>query len=177
MLCEECYHSQLSVVVNPNILYKNYIYLSGTSQTLINYFTELADYIINKTVKNGTIVEIASNDGTQLNIFKQKGWITIGVDPAENLSIMSSINNDIYCDFWNDKVANAIISKYTNIDVILAQNVLAHTHDVNEFIKSCKIIMNDQTKLFIQVSQANMVRDNQFDTVYHEHLSFLILIL
>lgn len=172
MLCEECYHSQLSVVVNPNILYKNYIYLSGTSQTLINYFTELADYIINKTVKNGTIVEIASNDGTQLNIFKQKGWITIGVDPAENLSIMSSINNDIYCDFWNDKVANAIISKYTNIDVILAQNVLAHTHDVNEFIKSCKIIMNDQTKLFIQVSQANMVRDNQFDTVYHEHLSF-----
>jgi nucleoside-diphosphate-sugar epimerase len=172
MLCEECYHLQLSIVVNPNILYKNYIYLSGTSQTINNYFTELADYIINKTVKYGTIVEIASNDGTQLNIFKQKGWNTIGVDPAENLSIMSSINNDIYCDFWNEKVANNINSKYSNIDVILAQNVLAHTHDVNEFIKSCKIIMNDQTKLFIQVSQANMVRDNQFDTVYHEHLSF-----
>lgn len=172
MLCEECYHLQLSVVVNPSILYKNYIYLSGTSHTINNYFTELADYIINKTVKNGTIVEIASNDGTQLNIFKKKGWTTIGVDPAENLSIISSINNDIYCDFWNDKVANAIISKYTNIDVILAQNVLAHTHDVNEFIKSCKIIMSNQTKLFIQVSQANMVRDNQFDTVYHEHLSF-----
>jgi nucleoside-diphosphate-sugar epimerase len=172
MLCEECYHLQLSIVVNPNILYKNYMYLSGTSETLTNYFTELADYIINKTVKIGTIVEIACNDGTQLNIFKQKGWSTIGVDPAENLSIMSNINNDIYCDFWNDKVANAILSKYTNIDVILAQNVLAHTHDVNEFIKSCKIIMSDQTKLFIQVSQANMVRDNQFDTVYHEHLSF-----
>ena len=172
MLCEECYHLQLSIVVNPNILYKNYMYLSGTSQTLTNYFTELADYIINKTVKNGTIVEIACNDGTQLNIFKQKGWSTIGVDPAENLSIISSINNDIYCDFWNEKVANNINSKYTNIDVILAQNVLAHTHDVNEFIKSCKVIMNPETKLFIQVSQANMVRDNQFDTVYHEHLSF-----
>ena len=172
MLCEECYHLQLSVVVNPSILYKNYIYLSGTSQTINNYFTELADYIINKTVKNGTIVEIACNDGTQLNIFKQKGWTTIGVDPAENLSIISSINNDIYCDFWNDKVANDIISKYTNINVILAQNVLAHTHEVHDFIKSCKIIMSDQTKLFIQVSQANMVRDNQFDTVYHEHLSF-----
>jgi nucleoside-diphosphate-sugar epimerase len=172
MLCEECYHLQLSIVVNPNILYKNYLYLSGTSQTLTNYFTELADYIISKTVKNGTIVEIACNDGTQLNIFKQKEWTTIGIDPAENLSIMSSINNDIYCDFFNENVAKNIISKYTNIDVILAQNVLAHTHDVNEFIQSCKIIMNNKTKLFIQVSQANMVRDNQFDTLYHEHLSF-----
>ena len=172
LLCKECYHLQLSVVVNPYILYKNYMYLSGTSQTLTTYFTELADYIINKTVKNGTIVEIACNDGTQLNIFKQKGWTTIGVDPAENLLTMSSINNTIYCDFFNEKVATNITSKYSNVDVILAQNVLAHTHDVNEFIKSCKIIMNDKTKLFIQVSQANMVRDNQFDTVYHEHLSF-----
>jgi 2-polyprenyl-3-methyl-5-hydroxy-6-metoxy-1,4-benzoquinol methylase len=172
MLCKHCYHLQLSIVVNPNILYKNYMYLSGTSQTLTNYFTELTDYIINKTVKNGTIVEIACNDGTQLNIFKQKGWTTIGVDPAENLSIISSINNDIYCDFWNELVATDIISKYHNVNVILAQNVLAHTHDVHEFIKSCKVIMNDETTLFIQVSQANMIRDNQFDTVYHEHLSF-----
>lgn len=172
MLCKKCFHLQLNTVVNPNLLYRNYIYTSGTSNTLIKYFNDLANKIINNTKKNGTILEIACNDGSQLNIFKEKGWTTIGIDPAKNLYSKSSINNDIYCDFLNEKICKSIKEKYTEIDVILAQNVFAHTDDINEFINSCKLCMNNNTKLYIQVSQANLVREKQFDTVYHEHLSF-----
>ena len=174
VICNNCYHLQLNHVVNSNILYKNYIYESGTSNTLLEYFNSLylkIDKLI-KNKKNKTIIEVACNDGSQLNIFKQGGWDTIGIDPAENLYKISSINHEIYCDFLNENVAQKIINKKENIDIILCQNVFAHTNNINEFITSCKICMNNDTKLFIQVSQANLVRDNQYDTVYHEHLSF-----
>jgi len=171
MLCNTCYHLQLSEVVNPNILYKNYIYVSGTSNTLVKYFDNLSDYIISDS-KSGTIVEIACNDGSQLNIFKEKNWVTIGVDPAENLYQYSSKKSDIYCSFWNIETSEKIKERYNTVDVILCQNVFAHTDNINEFLESCKLLMNDKTRLYIQVSQANLVRDNQFDTVYHEHLSF-----
>lgn len=174
MICNTCYHLQLEHVVNSNILYKNYIYESGTSKTgkkyFENIFSKIDQFIGRKETK--TVLEIACNDGTQLNYFKEGGWITIGVDPAKNLAEISSANHDIYCDFFNEKIATNIKKKYKNIDIILCQNVFAHTHNINEFISACKICMNEKTKLYIQVSQANLVRDVQYDTVYHEHLSF-----
>jgi|TARA_B110000285_G_scaffold151746_1_gene169419 nucleoside-diphosphate-sugar epimerase/2-polyprenyl-3-methyl-5-hydroxy-6-metoxy-1,4-benzoquinol methylase len=174
MVCQNCFHLQLEHVISPNILYKNYIYESGTSDTLLNYFNNLFIKINNLIQKTGkkTIIEVACNDGSQLDFFKKGGWNTVGIDPAENLAEISGINHDIYCDFLNENITTIINEKYKNIDVILCQNVFAHTNNINEFISACKICMNDNTRLFIQVSQANLVRDNQYDTVYHEHLSF-----
>lgn len=173
MLCENCFHLQLSHVVNSKLLYKDYIYKSGTSKTLLKYFDDLYNKINGKIeCENKTVIEIACNDGSQLNFFKEGGWNTIGVDPAKNLALISGKNHDIYCDFMIENVATSIMNKYNKIDVILCQNVFAHTDDIDEFIRACKICMNNNTKLYIQVSQANLIRDNQYDTVYHEHLSF-----
>jgi nucleoside-diphosphate-sugar epimerase len=173
MLCSKCFHLQLSHVVNSNLLYKDYIYESGTSNTLVKYFDDLYQKINNKIKSNNkTIIEVACNDGSQLNFFKKGNWNTIGVDPAKNLALISSKEHDIYCDFMIEQIARDIINKYTKVDVILCQNVFAHTDNIDEFIRACKICMNNNTKLYIQVSQANLVRDIQYDTVYHEHLSF-----
>ncbi len=169
--CEDCFHLQLSHAVNPDLLFKNYLYVSGTSQTLKDYFDWFAnlsfDYF-QGTPK--TVLDIACNDGTQLNSFKAKGLTTYGIDPATNLHPVSSANHEVICDYFTSEYVEHYKSK--NLDIINAQNVFAHNDYPLEFLKQCKEIMHDNTVLFIQTSQANMVQNNEFDTIYHEHLSF-----
>lgn len=174
ILCKNCYHLQLSHVVNPTLMFKNYLYISGISNTINNYFNWFADFTISKHKnKSGTVLEIACNDGSQLDKFKNKGWITIGVDPAENIyEISSQKGHTIYCGFWDSKISNDIIKNHNTVDLIVAQNVFAHLDNVDNFLFNCKKIMNDNTLLFIQTSQANMLINNEYDTIYHEHLSF-----
>jgi nucleoside-diphosphate-sugar epimerase len=179
MLCTECYHLQLSHIVNPNILFKNYIYVSGTSNTLIKYFKWFAEYtsikrkIYNDTDLNIKVLEIACNDGSQLDQFNEN-VVTIGVDPAQNIytTISSKKRHDIYCDYWNEITTKNIKTKYTNVDIIIAENVFGHTDDIHGFIENCREVMSNDSVLFIQTSQANMIRNNEYDTIYHEHLSF-----
>ena len=173
MLCNDCYHLQLSHVVNPDIMFKDYIYVSGTSKSLQVHFKDLAKLISTLFQKEGTVLEIACNDGSQLDQFKPLGWKTIGVDPAENLYKLSSVkDHQIYCDYWNVKVAQKIKDEHKEVDAIVCQNVFAHVNDIDEFLQASKMLMNDNSKLFIQTSQANLVRLKQMDTIYHEHLSF-----
>jgi len=169
-ICEECTHLQLSHAVNPDLLFKNYLYVSGTSQTLRDYFDWFAKETLTYAPDAETVLDIACNDGSQLNSFKALGLKTYGVDPAENLHPLSSANHDVVCDYFTDKYAYHYGSK--NLDIITAQNVFAHNSYPLEFLKQCKEIMHDASVLFIQTSQADMIRNNEFDTIYHEHLSF-----
>jgi hypothetical protein len=169
-ICEDCTHLQLSHAVNPDLLFKNYLYVSGTSQTLRDYFDWFAKETLTYAPDAETVLDIACNDGSQLNSFKTLGLKTYGVDPAENLHPLSSANHDVVCDYFTDKYAYHYGSK--NLDIITAQNVFAHNSYPLEFLKQCKEIMHDASVLFIQTSQADMIRNNEFDTIYHEHLSF-----
>jgi len=170
MYCPNCFHCQLSHAVNPEILFKNYKYVSGTSQTGLNFFKSNAEFIVNyKNISNGNVLDIACNDGSQLDYFKELGWTTYGVDPATNLyPIAKGKGHTIICDFWNNDVAN----KLPIMDIITAQNVFAHTQYLDDFLQNCKLIMNDNTSLFIQTSQRDMIINGEFDTTYHEHISF-----
>ena len=169
-ICEDCTHLQLSHAVNPDLLFKNYLYVSGTSQTLRDYFDWFAKETLIYVPNAETVLDIACNDGSQLNSFKALGLKTYGVDPAENLHPLSSANHDVVCDYFTDKYAYHYGSK--NLDIITAQNVFAHNSYPLEFLKQCKEIMHDASVLFIQTSQADMIKNNEFDTIYHEHLSF-----
>lgn len=170
-ICEDCTHLQLSHAVNPDLLFKNYLYVSGTSQTLRDYFdwfgTRTLEYFETPPT---TVLDIACNDGSQLNSFKALGLKTYGIDPAENLHPLSSANHDVVCDYFTDRYSYHYGSK--NLDIITAQNVFAHNSYPLEFLKQCKEIMHDRSRLFIQTSQADMIMNNEFDTIYHEHLSF-----
>lgn len=167
--CSKCFHCQLSHSVSPELLFKNYKYVSGTSQTGKDFFKWNADFIHEYFGKTGKILDIACNDGSQLNPFKDLGWDTYGVDPAENICpIAESYGHKIYCDFWVDGVAE----KLPIMDVITAQNVFAHTPYIDNFLQTCKKVMNDNTSLFIQTSQRDMIINGEFDTTYHEHISF-----
>jgi nucleoside-diphosphate-sugar epimerase len=175
MGCDSCWHSQLSIAVDPNTLFKNYIYVSGTSNTLKEYFDWFATTSVNIGNFNNTrpgssrILDIACNDGTLLDSFKKLNWITFGVDPAENLhSISTGKGHEVICDFWTVDVAK----KLPKMDLIVAQNVFAHTCDIDEFLKACEQVMHNGTVLIIETSQAEMFEKNEFDTIYHEHISY-----
>ena len=170
-ICEECTHLQLSHAVNPDLLFKNYLYVSGTSQTLRDYF----DWFAKRTLEYfleppETVLDIACNDGSQLNSFKALGLKTYGIDPAENLHKLSNANHEVVCDYFKEKYVYHY--KMKKLDIITAQNVFAHNDYPLDFLLQCKEIMHDDSRLFIQTSQADMIKNNEFDTIYHEHLSF-----
>jgi len=174
-VCPICFHNQLSIVVNPDEMFKTYSYVSGTSKTLDEYFSWFADFVLkNKNKNNINVLDIACNDGSQLKHFLKRKCQVWGVDPAENITPYAITNGiNVKVSYWNDKVANELLDEIKKpFDIIIAQNVFAHTNDILKFLNSCKIVMDENTDLYIQTSQANMIEENQFDTAYHEHLSF-----
>lgn len=170
-LCNKCYHLQLSHTVNPNLMFKHYLYVSGTTQTLKDYFNFFSKKTLEFVPNAKNILDIACNDGTQLDSYKSLGLETFGIDPAENL-LKSSLDkgHNVICDYFNVESVKKFNDK--KFDIITAQNVFAHTKYTDSFLNACKTIMHDDSVLFIQTSQANMVINNEFDTIYHEHLSF-----
>lgn len=169
-LCNDCYHLQLTHAVNPELIYKNYLYVSGTSQTLKDHSTWFARWIRETmTCWPNSVLDIGCNDGTQLNAFKAAGYSTYGVDPAENLHPISSKNHNVYCGFWDD---SALEHFNRTFDVITAQNSFAHNPDPVAFLQRVKRTMNESTRLYIQTSQCDMVVNGEFDTIYHEHINF-----
>ena len=174
-LCQDCYHIQLTDVVDPDLLFKDYLYVSGTTKTLRDNFKWFADFVLEYTAncrwnwpnpRVNSVLDIACNDGTQLDYFKDRGVETYGVDPAENLWELSSKNHDVKCEYF-DSVFFGF-----KFDIITAQNVFAHNSNPKKFLDDCEEIMHDHSFLFIQTSQAEMILNNQFDTIYHEHVSF-----
>jgi len=165
-LCDDCYHLQLTHIVNPDLLFKNYLYCSGTTQTLRDNFEWFSNFVLEDAPVCKSVLDIACNDGTQLDCFKEKGVETYGIDPAENLYELSSKNHDVKCEYFDSVFFGFLF------DVIIAQNVFAHNSNPKKFLDDCCELMDDDSRLYIQTSQAHMVQNNQFDTVYHEHISF-----
>jgi SAM-dependent methyltransferase len=172
-LCLDCGHTQLTIALNPDIMFKNYLYVSGTTKTLRDYFAWFAKYTSLKYGgDNKNVLDIACNDGSQLVEFAKLGYKAYGVDPAENLAEKSRSNGvDLTVGYWNDEVANNLPA----MGIITAQNVFAHNSDPHGFLMSCEKVMNKESTLIIQTSQANMFANNEFDTIYHEHISFFCI--
>jgi 2-polyprenyl-3-methyl-5-hydroxy-6-metoxy-1,4-benzoquinol methylase len=169
-VCPNCYHLQLTHTVSPKIIYENYLYVSGTSKTLKEYSNWFAGYV-DETIERNTynVLDIGCNDGTQLDSFKSLGYNTYGIDPAKNIYEFSKAKHDVICDFFGRHLTEKIKTKF---DAIVAQNVFAHNPNPLEFFQTCYDLMSDHTLLFVQTSQADMVLNNEFDTIYHEHINF-----
>ena len=168
--CLECFHSQLSVGVSPSILFRNYLYVSGTTKTLLDYFEWFTEQFINSHGEKLKVIDIASNDGTLLKVIRNQGHFTLGIDPAANLMRLAADNGiATVCDFWPGEVSRFLSN---DIDVIIAINVFAHVSNPVEFLTMASKLIKKNGKIVIQTSQAMMVRNIEFDTAYHEHLSF-----
>ena len=170
MRCENCFHSQLSIAVNPTRLFRDYSYVSGTSETLSSYFDKFSRDIVARFGPGKKILDIGSNDGSFLEKFTVSDWLTLGVDPAVNLISESAAKNVITVPtFFDERMASLLTNDF---DVIVAMNVFAHTQNPLEILNGIKRCLSNSGRAFVQTSQANMFTSGQFDTVYHEHISF-----
>jgi 2-polyprenyl-3-methyl-5-hydroxy-6-metoxy-1,4-benzoquinol methylase len=167
--CKNCFHAQLSVAVNPALLFSNYLYASGTSTTLQEYFDHFTDKYLDTRGDNLKVLDIASNDGSFLKVVKKHGHRVLGVDPAANLLGQAHTNGiETVCGFWPGDFLDFVV----NLDVIVAMNVFAHVQNPLDFLLACKEKVTDDGVIIIQTSQAKMIELGQFDTMYHEHISF-----
>lgn len=168
--CKACFHSQLSIAVNPARLFREYSYVSGTSDTLSSYFDGLTNDLISRFGKNKKILDIGSNDGSFLEKFVTSDWLALGVDPAVNL-VKESVARGVTTipAFYDEEIADLLA---TDFDVIVAMNVFAHTQNPLGILKGIQKNLAANGRAFIQTSQANMFKTGEFDTVYHEHISF-----
>jgi len=165
-VCQNCHHVQLTHIVNPDLIYKNYLYVSGTTKTYVDYMDWYANFCIEKLGHApSSVLDIGCNDGSQLDKFKALNVDTYGVDPAENLYETSSKNHKVTCGYFDDKYDRSH-------DIITIQNAFAHNPNPLELLKNCKSNLEIGGLLFIQTSQADMILNNEFDTIYHEHISY-----
>lgn len=167
--CKNCNHTQLTHQVDPDLMFKDYLYVSGTANTQLDYFEWFAEYTIESTRFAHTVLDIGCNDGSQLDAYKKRKMITYGVDPAENLHKLSTAKgHKVYCDYFGEEHAKAGFF----YDIILCQNAFAHQAHQLDTLKNMKKIMHDGSLAFIVISQSDMILNNEFDTIYHEHFSF-----
>lgn len=163
--CDDCFHVQLTHKVNPDFLFKNYLYVSGTTKTQLEYFDWFAKFVVDNGKPN-RVLDIGCNDGSQLDAFKRYGALTFGVDPAENLHQISSKNHHVHCGYFDENYST------TDFDAVICQNAFAHNYNQLDFLKNMGRVVSDNGYIYITTSQADMILNGEFDTIYHEHLSF-----
>lgn len=190
LFCEECALSQLSVVVDPTIMFENYVYHSSISETFKKHCYDMAvelkemyrpvenkDWLIGEKPMP-TVLDIASNDGCLLEQFQMVGYGVLGIEPSKNLSDMA--NEKLLMtipEYFSEKVSMELFHSPSNQrSFVTATNVLAHVDDINDFLLGVKHALRQDGTFVCEVPYLpNLINGNQFDTVYHEHLSYFLL--
>lgn len=176
MLCKECKHVQLSIVVNPKILYHKYIYQSSSSSDLkhhfYNYYKDIIKFI--KVYPEDLIVDIGSNDGLFLKNFKNFNKANLlGVDPSPvaKVAIKKGIKT-INC-FFNENVCNQILKTYNKAKIITANNVFSHIDKLKSCLENVKkILSRDGVFIFEVFHLQSIIQNKVIDYIYHEHLDY-----
>ena len=171
--CEICNFVQLSNVIDPDLVYGDYLYVTKTSSGLPEHFKKITNKLFKKKIlkKNAQVLEIGSNDCTLLEYIKKKGANVIGVDPAKSIKINNSIK--VYKNLFNYKFSNVLKKKYHEFDCIIANNVIANIDDLNDTFKGIKNLMKFNSFIVIETfSLYGLIKNNLIDNIYHEHLSY-----
>lgn len=178
IVCKDCGLGQVSKDLPRERLFSNtYTFASSVSANFVEHAKKYSDMIIEKINidKEDWVLELASNDGYMLKHFKEKNIKVLGIDPASNIA-QYAILNDIptLCEFFGEELGKKVLSKKGYPKLIIANNVLAHVPDILDFIKGISVLVSDETIVTIEnPSIINILKDNQFDTIYHEHYSYL----
>lgn len=176
-VCLDCGLSQLTTVVNPELMFKQYLYVSSTTETFRNHCAELANTsVMVAGCRSGDLVlDIASNDGCLLSKFRELGQEVVGVDPAENLAAEANkAGIPTLCGFWSRRLSEDVVGRYGQPRIITATNVFAHVDDVHEFVRAVDRCLATRGIFVIECPYVvDFIEKNEFDTAYHEHLSYL----
>jgi hypothetical protein len=176
VFCPRCGLVQLDHAVAPEILFRNYIYVSSTSQTMPAHFATYADEIVSRFMKTpqDLVVEIGSNDGCLLRAFDRRNVRTLGIEPASNIaSIANQEGLATVNDFFCERSARMLRSSNGAAKVVIGNNVLAHIGDLKDFLNGLDVLLRAEGVAVFEVPYLIDLLDKcEFDTIYHEHLSY-----
>lgn len=172
-VCATCGHVQLAQVVEPERLFRNYPYTSGASPVYVKHLKEYARELVERFAPK-RVLEIASNDGTMLEMFKKRGVAVLGVEPAKNLSNISEEKGvETLRVFFTGSVAKVIAYDYGLADLIVANHVMAHIDDLDDVVRGVDALLAPDGVFVFEVGYlGDVLAGAHFDTIYHEHLSY-----
>jgi SAM-dependent methyltransferase len=177
--CSSCTLVQLTECVSPEKLFREYVYFSSFSDTMLRHAEELAADLIGsrRLGPESLVVEVASNDGYLLQYYKRAGIPVLGIEPAANVARVAEEKGiPTICNFFDETLAERLVEEGYKADVIHAHNVLAHVPDLNGFVTGLRRVLKEDGLVVIEVPYVKEMIDGcEFDTVYHEHVSYFSL--
>lgn len=175
--CEDCNLSQLTDVISPELLFKDYVYFSSGMPVLPAHFRNYALEVKNNflTSTDQLVVELGSNDGILIGAIKDLGARVLGVDPAENIAKIANTRGiETIPAFFSESLAQEIRQKHGPAQVIIGNNVVAHIDNHHDLMRGVAHLLDDKGVFIIEAPYlVDMFENLTFDTIYHEHLSYL----
>ena len=176
-ICHRCFLVQLEEYVSPKQIFTEYAYFSSYSDSWVAHAKRYTDEMVERFELNSSqkVMEIASNDGYLLQHFVQKKIPVLGIEPAANVAkvaVEKGVPTTVR--FFGVATAEAIVREEGHADLLLGNNVLAHVPDINDFVGGMKILLRPGGVITMEFPHlAKLIAENQFDTIYHEHFSYL----
>ncbi len=177
-ICNKCWLMQLEEFATPDEIFADeYAYFSSYSESWLNHARKYTEMMTERFAINNEklVVEIASNDGYLLQWFVQKGIPVLGIEPAANCAEAAKakgVRSEV--KFFGKNTAVELSVKYGKADLLLGNNVLAHVPDINDFVSGMKEMLNTGGVITMEFPHLQrLIEENQFDTIYHEHFSYL----
>ena len=177
-VCDKCFLVQVDEYKKSDAIFDGeYVYFSSYSTSWLSHAKKYTEMMTSRFGFNekSKVIEIASNDGYLLQYFKEKNIPVLGIEPTKNtaeVAISKGIETQI--NFFGTEFAKSLVSKGTQADLLLGNNVLAHVPDINDFVGGMKILLKDDGVITMEFPHLmQMIDNNQFDTIYHEHFSYL----
>ncbi|MFA6336328.1 MAG: class I SAM-dependent methyltransferase [Bacteroidales bacterium] len=180
MVCKHCWLVQVDEYASSaDIFDDDYLYFSSYSTSWVEHARKYVDMITDRLSlsKKSHVMEIASNDGYLLQFFVKRGIPCVGVEPSTStIPAAKEKGVESIPEFFGEKLADQIITEREKQDLIIGNNVLAHVPDINDFVEGLKIVLSTSGTITMEFPHLlNLLRLNQFDTIYHEHYSYLSL--
>jgi len=174
--CAGCSLVQITETVPPDVLFRDYVYFSSYSDTMLRHATALADELVAERDlgPESLVVEAASNDGYLLGFYRERGVRVLGIEPARNVAAVAEERGiPTIAEFFDTSLAERLVGEGTRADVFHAHNVLAHVAGLNDFVAALAKLLVEDGIAVIEVPYVKDMLDRcEFDTIYHEHLCY-----
>ena len=174
-LCEGCGMVQLGHVVPPELLFRSYLFFTSASRRMSEHFSALITEAADEFVPpGGLIVEIGSNDGTGLASTRRRDVRVLGVDPARNVAVMAASRGvPTVSEFFTEPLAREIARVAGRAQLVVACNVLGHIDDLDDVLRGVRTLLAPEGAFVFEVPYlGEFLRRSEYDTIYHEHLSY-----
>lgn len=179
-VCEKCFLVQLEEMETPDKIFSDYAYFSSYSESWLAHVKKYTNAMVERFgfSAKSQVVEIASNDGYLLQYFKEKNIPILGIEPAKNVAevaIQKGIPTRV--QFFGEETARNLVKEGISADLLIGNNVFAHVPHLNDFVKGMKILLAPEGIITLEFPHLyQLMRQNQFDTIYHEHFSYFSLL-